>query len=98
MPFEGGQGGCGILREKSAGGGGGGASSGHYVSLGKASAGIDVAVPYLLMFVDLLRAPKIYTWYVDLKDTLDKLMHFLPQPSDFVPLKNAFYSFRSPID
>ena len=29
----------------------------------------------------------------DLQDTLDKLMHFLPQLSDFVPLKNGLYSF-----
>ena len=25
---------------------------------------------------------------------IDKLMHFLPQLSDFVPLRNRFYSFR----
>ena len=31
----------------------------------------------------------------DLQDSLDKLMHFLPQLSDFVPLKNGFYSFRA---
>ena len=34
----------------------------------------------------------------DLKDTLDKLMHFLPQLSDFVPLRNGFYSFRAQTD
>ena len=27
----------------------------------------------------------------DLQDTLDKLMHFLPQLSDFVPLQNEYY-------
>ena len=26
---------------------------------------------------------------------IDKLMHFLPQLSDFVPLRNGFYSFRA---
>ena len=31
----------------------------------------------------------------DLQDSLDKLMHFLPQLSDFVPLKNGFYSYRA---
>ena len=34
----------------------------------------------------------------DLQDTLDELMHFFPQLSDFVPLKNAFYSFRAQTD
>ena len=34
----------------------------------------------------------------DLQDTLDKLMHFLSQLSDFVPLKNGFYSFRAQTD
>ena len=29
-------------------------------------------------------------WLYDLHDTLDNLMHFLPQLSDFVPLKNGF--------
>ena len=28
----------------------------------------------------------------------DTYMHFLPQPSDFVPLKIGFYSFRAQID
>ena len=31
----------------------------------------------------------------DLQVSLDKLMHFLPQLSDFVPLRNGFYSFRA---
>ena len=31
----------------------------------------------------------------DLQDSLDDLMHFLPQLSDFVPLRNGFYSFRA---
>ena len=31
----------------------------------------------------------------DLQDSLDKLMHFLPQLSDFVPLRNGYYSFRA---
>ena len=31
----------------------------------------------------------------DLQYSLDKLMHFLPQQSDFVPLRNRFYSFRA---
>ena len=34
----------------------------------------------------------------DLQDKLDKRMHFLPQLSDFVPLKNGFYSFRAQAD
>ena len=34
----------------------------------------------------------------DLQDTLDKLMPFLPQLSDFIPLKNGFYSFRAQTD
>ena len=34
----------------------------------------------------------------DLQDTLNKLMHFLPQLSDFVPPKNGFYSFRVQTD
>ena len=37
-------------------------------------------------------------WLYDLQDTLDKLMHFLPQLSDFVPPKNKFYSFRAQTD
>ena len=31
----------------------------------------------------------------DLQYSLDKLMHFLPQRPDFVPLRNGFYSFRA---
>ena len=34
----------------------------------------------------------------DSQDTLDKLMHFLPQLSDFVPVKNGFYSSRAQTD
>ena len=34
----------------------------------------------------------------DLQDTLDKVRHFLPQLSDFVPLENGFCSFRVQID
>ena len=34
----------------------------------------------------------------DLQDTLDKLMRFLPQLSDFVPLKSGFYIFRAQTD
>ena len=34
----------------------------------------------------------------DLQNSLDKLTHFLPQLSDFVPLKNGFYSFRALTD
>ena len=30
-----------------------------------------------------------------LQDSLDKLMYFLPQLSDFVPLRNGFLSFRA---
>ena len=32
------------------------------------------------------------------QDTLDKVMHFLPQLSDFVTLQNGFYSFRAQTD
>ena len=34
----------------------------------------------------------------DLPNLLGKLMHFLPQLSDFVTLKNGFYSFRAQTD
>ena len=34
----------------------------------------------------------------DLQDSLDKRMHFLPQLSDFVSLKNGFYSFCAQTD
>ena len=34
----------------------------------------------------------------ELQDILDKLMHFLPQLLNFVPLKNGFYSFRAQTD
>ena len=34
----------------------------------------------------------------DLQDSLDKRMHFLLQLSDFVPLRNGFYSFRAQTD
>ena len=33
----------------------------------------------------------------DLQDILDKLTHSLSQLSDFVPFKNAFYSFRAKV-
>ena len=36
--------------------------------------------------------------FFDLQDSLNKLMHFLLQLSDFVPLKNGFYSFRAQTD
>ena len=34
----------------------------------------------------------------DLQDSHDKLMHFLPQLSDFVPLRNGLYSLRAQTD
>ena len=35
----------------------------------------------------------------DLQDSLDKLIHFVPQLSDFVPLRNVFFfSFREQTD
>ena len=34
----------------------------------------------------------------DLQDSLDKLMHFLPQLSDFVPLKKVSFCFRAQTD
>ena len=34
----------------------------------------------------------------DLQNILDKLMHFLPQLSDSVPLENELNSFRAQID
>ena len=36
--------------------------------------------------------------YLHLQDIVDKLMPFLPQLSDFVPLRNGFYNFRAQID
>ena len=33
-------------------------------------------------------------FYIYPQDLLDQLMHFLPQLSDFVPLRNGFYIFR----
>ena len=39
-----------------------------------------------------------YTSIYDLQDSLDERMHFLPQLSDFVPLRNVFYSFRAQTD
>ena len=45
-----------------------------------------------------LRAPLTgYSTYL-VQDSLDKLMHFLPQLSDFVPLRTGFYSFRAQTD
>ena len=41
------------------------------------------------------KTPPSPHWLFDLQDSLDKLMHFVPQLSDFVPLKNGFYSFRA---
>ena len=38
------------------------------------------------------------TAYINLQDTLDKLTHFPPQLSDFVPLKNEFDSLRAQTD
>ena len=34
----------------------------------------------------------------DLQGSLDKRIHFPPQLSDFVPLRNGFYSFRAQTD
>ena len=42
-----------------------------------------------------LKSPPSPHRLYDLQDTLDKLMHFLPQLSDFVPLTNRFCSFRA---
>ena len=36
--------------------------------------------------------------YIYNLDSLDTLMHSLPQLSDFVPLRNGFYSFRAQTD
>ena len=43
----------------------------------------------------LLETPPSHHQLCDLQDTLDKLMHFFPQLSDFIPLKKGFYSFRA---
>ena len=40
-----------------------------------------------------LKTPPSPHQLFDLQDSLDKLMHFLRQLSDFVPLRNGFYSF-----
>ena len=45
-----------------------------------------------------LKTPPSPDRLYDLQDTLDNLMHFLPQLSDFVPIKNGFYSFRAQTD
>ena len=45
-----------------------------------------------------LKTPPYPHRLFDLQDSLDKLMHFLPQLSDFVPLRNGFYSFRAQTD
>ena len=42
-----------------------------------------------------LKTPSSPHRIYDFQDSLDKLMHFLPQLSDFVPLRNRFYSFRA---
>ena len=51
----------------------------------------------LLLLCIALSSPH---WLYDLQHTLEKLinMHFLPQLSDFVPLKNGFYSFLAQTD
>ena len=45
---------------------------------------------------DILPSPSRLLY--DLRDILDEQMHFLPQLSDFVPLKDGFYSFRAQTD
>ena len=45
-----------------------------------------------------LKTPPYPRRLYDSQDSLDKLMHFLPQLSDFVPLKSEFYSFRVQTD
>ena len=45
-----------------------------------------------------LKTPPSPHGLFDLQDSLDKLKHFLPQLSDFVPLKNGFYGFRAQTD
>ena len=42
-----------------------------------------------------LKTPPLPHRLFDLQDSLDKLMLFLPQLSDFVPIRNGFYSFRA---
>ena len=46
----------------------------------------------------MLKTPPSPHRLYDLQDSLDKLMHFLPQLSDFVPLKNRFFSLRAHTD
>ena len=41
-----------------------------------------------------LKSPPSSHWLYDLQDALDKLINIFPQLSDFVPLKNGFYSFH----
>ena len=45
-----------------------------------------------------LKTPPSRHRLFDLQDSLDKRMHFLPQLSDFAPLRNGFYSFRAQTD
>ena len=47
---------------------------------------------------DRIAPPKMIYYIFDLPYSVDKLMHFLPQLSDFVPLRNGFYSFRAHVD
>ena len=54
------------------------------------------ALPYVQTHAPTsLKTPPSPHRLYDLQDTLDKLMLFLPQLSEFVPLKNGFYSFRA---
>ena len=55
--------------------------------------------PYAVLMLSNL--PHIvYSFYrlYDFRDILDKLTHFLPKLSEFVPLENGVYSFRAHID
>ena len=61
------------------------------------SAHTHIEMPRPPVFFLFLTPPSPHRLY-DLQDTLDKLMHFLPQLSDFVSLKNGFYSFRVQTD
>ena len=45
-----------------------------------------------------VQTPPVPHRLYDLQDILDKLMHFLPQLSDVVPLKNGFFSICARID
>ena len=56
------------------------------------------AVSYINQAPTSFKTPPSPHRIFDLKDSLDKRIHFLPQLSDFVALRNGFSSFRAQTD